>query len=227
MTTNGSADLTRVAGARHSGNGPVFAFLIAVAAFLIVLSIETQYIARRSGYSQQLGRPAYRQFNFVATSHGASTVSINTHEAAWARNAFAAERRRLPWEAGSSFALFLVLSVWWPNGRRNSDLFGGARWATNSDLRRSSLARAKRGIILGQTWQPFNWLGTVLVHDGTENVLGIGPPGEGKTDGIARPTLTHGWPWSAIIFDPACELAPLTARTRELFSRVFVFGLIR
>lgn len=55
-------------------------------------------------------------------------------------------------------------------------------------------------------------------------MLAIGPPGEGKTDGIARPTLTKTWLyWSAIVFDPADELTRLTAKARGAHTRVRIF----
>ena len=236
----GEVILARPVSAPRERGAPFLAFLIAASFLMIALSRETQTIARRAGYSAQLGAPLYSHFyapwasldwmlkydwrlNLFASASSPYPSTIGT-ETAWAREAFAAERRRLSWEAAGAFVLFLALSIMLPDARKNSDLHGQARWATGRDLRRSALTRAQYGVTLGQTKRLFGLPGTLLIHNDTQNVLGIGPPGEGKSNGIARPSLTKTWLfWSAIVFDPAYELTPLTARARARHTRVQIF----
>ena len=233
--------MAQTVSAPRDGGGNVLAFFVALAVFAIALSIETQYIASRAGFSTQLGAPVYRHYyapwaslewmlqydlrlGVPGSASRHSDPSINRTETTWARNAFAAERRRLPWEGGGAVVAFLALSLLWPSARKNSDLHGEARWATRCDLRRSPLTRAQHGITLGQTKRPFGLAGALLIHNDTQNVLGLGPPGEGKSDGIARPTLTRTWlHWSAIVFDPADELTRLTSKVRARHTHVRIF----
>jgi len=142
-----------------------------------------------------------------------------TREPSWARAAFATERRDLTWGGAFLVGLFCMLAIALDRARANTDLHGGAGWATKREIRRSALRQTNYGIVLGQTKS-----GELLIHSGEENVLAIGPPGEGKTDGIARPTLLKTWPyWSAIVFDPANELTPMTAAVRREHTRVRIF----
>jgi hypothetical protein len=142
-----------------------------------------------------------------------------TRESGWARIAFATERRDLTWAGAFLVGLFCLLAIVLDRTRVNTDLHGGAGWATKREIRRSALRQTEYGIVLGQTKS-----GELLIHSGEENVLAIGPPGEGKTDGIARPTLLKTWPyWSAIVFDPANELTPMTAAVRREHTRVRIF----
>jgi GNAT superfamily N-acetyltransferase len=86
------------------------------------------------------------------------------------------------------------------------------------------LVKGEYGIVLAQNKNRFGRIGKLLVHGGPQSVLGIGPPGEGKTNGVAAPTLLKSWLyWSAIVFDPAAELAPLTADARKEHTRILVF----
>ncbi len=228
--------------APRDGRGAFLALLVAVVLFLGMLSVETQHFARRAGYQPALGQPVIGKFyapwasygwmlrfdlqpNIVAgLLTGQPLMLPRPNESPWVRAAFAAERQRLPWEAGGAFALFIVLSILWTRDRKNSDLHGAAGWATPRDLHRSALWKAQYGIVLGQTKALFGRPGHLLIHNDTQNVLALGPPGEGKTDGIARPTLVKTWRyWSAIVFDPADELNGLTARARTADTQVFIF----
>ncbi len=228
--------------APKDGRGALLALLVAVAIFLAMLSVETQSIARRAGYEPALGQPVIGKFYAPWASYGwmfrfdlqpniiaglltqQPWMLPRPNERPWARAAFAAERGRLPWEAGGSFVLFIVLSILWTRDRKNSDLHGAAGWASARDIRRSALSNAEYGVVLGQRKALFGRPGHLLVHNDTQNVLALGPPGEGKTDGIARPTLVKTWLyWSAIVFDPADELTGLTARIRATTTRVRIF----
>lgn len=241
QTTDGSGRLARQVAAPKDGRGAVLAFIVAALVFLVTLSFETQSIARRAGYPAILGRPfigkiyepwaSYQwmlkfdlQPNPAGMLTGQPLMLPRPYENAWARTAFAAERQRLPWEAGGAFVLFVMLSILWTRDRQNSDLHGAAGWATRRDLRRSALWKAQYGIVLGQTKALFGRHGHLLIHNDTQNVLALGPPGEGKTDGIAVPTLVKTWLyWSAIVFDPADELTHRTAKVRAAHTRVRIF----
>ncbi|MGC8486428.1 MAG: type IV secretory system conjugative DNA transfer family protein [Candidatus Baltobacteraceae bacterium] len=227
--------------APKDGRGAFLALLVAVAIFLAMLSFETQSIARRAGYAPALGQPVIgkiyapwasygwmftydEQLNLEGPFIGQPWVLPRPNEPAALREIFTAERGRLPWEAGGAVALFIVLALWWTRDRKNSDLHGAAGWASARDIRRSALSHAEHGIVLGQRKALFGRPGRLLVHNDTQNVLALGPPGEGKTDGIARPTLVKTWLYrSAIIFDPADELTGLTAHVRATTTRVRIF----
>jgi len=233
--------MTQQVAAPKDGRGALLALIVAVLIFFLMLSIETQSIAKKTGYQAALGRPVFGKIyapwasyewmlkydlqpNLAGMFTGQPLVLPRPYENTWARAAFTAERKRLPWEAGGAFVLFIALSIWWNKDRRNSDLHGAAGWATSRTLRRSALWNAKYGVVLGQARPFFGRLGHLLIHNDTQNVLAIGPPGEGKTDGIARPTLAKTWLyWSAIIFDPADELTRLTAKIRAAHTRVRIF----
>jgi type IV secretion system protein VirD4 len=222
--------MTRTIQAPQSSAGLRRALAICAVAFVLLLSFETQRFARLDGYGTELGAPVVSR---IYAPWGSIEwmlrwdIDLNPfvperkrdREATWARAAFEAERRDLLWGGAFALVALLALSIALSRPRRNSDIHGGAGWATSRDVRRSALSNAEYGIVLGQTRS-----GQLLIHNGEENVLVIGPPGEGKTDGIAVPTLLKTWPhWSAIVFDPANELTPLTATVRAQQTRVVVF----
>ncbi len=232
--------MARIVSAPRASGGGILAHLVSFVIFLLALSWETQHYARLDGYNPRvLGTPVYAryyqpwasiewmlEYDFWLHPFDGSGkwLIINSNEYPWSRNAFAAERRRLPWEAGAALASFIALSLCRAGIRKNSDLYGSAAWATGRDLGRSRLTKAQYGVVLGQTKRFFGLPGTLLVHSGPQNVLGLGPPGTGKTDGIARPTLTKTWLyWSAIVFDPADELTRVTAKARAQHTRIRIF----
>ena len=214
------------------------AALLALSLLFACLFCETERYAGLSGLNPKvLGKPiignAYApwksfewmwaydvHYSFPLAMRGGSGFYFNLDEPRWSREAFAAERGRWPWEGGASLLVFFIAGFALTKQSATSNLHGGARWATRRDLRRSTLITSRKsGVVLGQTpgWK------RLLVHDGSEAVLAIGPPGSGKTNGIATPTLRRTWRESAIVFDPAAELAPATATARAKFTRVLVF----
>jgi len=217
--------------------GPFLAGIVAAVFLLMCLMFETQYIAGLVGYEPRaIGNPMIGRlyepwkslewmqrydlrYSFMLGTRGGSGFYADPHEPAWLRTAFAAERSRLLWEGGAAFAVFLVLGCLWSRRQQTSDLHGGAQWATPRDLRKSPLTKAQTGVVLGESAAGKR----LLVHNGTEAVLAIGPPGAGKTSGIAIPTLRRAWHESAIVFDPAAELTPATAAARARFTHVVVF----
>lgn len=222
--------MIRTIQAPQSSAGQRRALAICAVAFVLFLSFETQRFANLEGYGRVLGAPVagrfYAPWDSIAWMFRWD-IDLNPfvperkrdREATWARNAFETERRELLWGGGFALVAWLALSVVLNRPRQNSDIHGGAGWATRRDVQRSALSNAEFGIVLGQTRSC-----QLLIHNGEENVLVLGPPGEGKTDGIATPTLLKTWPhWSAIVFDPANELTPLTATVRAQQTRVVVF----
>lgn len=214
---------------RSGQGGSAIAFIVAALLFVVILAVETQAFAEYVRYSGLLGKPLVGRWYaptdtllwMVRFDYGFDTA---THVRPWVHGWFSAQRTQLSWAAGLDFVLFLVLNAALDLRWRSSDVHGAARWATGGDVRRSTLRKSKYGIILGQTKRPISKFGPFLIHAGHENVLGLGPPGTGKTDGIAVPTLLLGWPfWSAIVFDPAAELMPRTRDQRSRNTRVIVF----
>lgn len=198
------------------------ALIIFLLLSLGALWIEGQIFAARAGFAVVLGTPALGhlywpwrdlqwmlRFDFFGASE-----NVNPWVHAW----FAAQRSQLGWAMILAAVLGLVLQFFVGRGA-DARAHGTSEWATTHDLRRSSLSGNRDGIVLGQTSR-----GDLLIHNDTANVLVIGPPGAGKSDGIAVPTLIKSWPyWSAIVFDPAGELAERTASVRERDTRVVRF----
>jgi type IV secretion system protein VirD4 len=210
---------------RQRGGATCGAFL-AVALLTVVLSFETQSFAAHVGYVEQLGAPLYRHWYFPGdTLLWMLRFDFGFNEVGriqpWVHSWFAAERIQLSWAAAAGFALYLIVALAMGGPRRNSDLHGGARWATWSDVQKSAFVTNAPGTVLGEVRK----LGrrAILVHSGSENVLAIGPPGEGKSDGIAVPTLRATWRESAIVFDPVGELLARTGDARKRFGKVLVF----
>jgi type IV secretion system protein VirD4 len=216
--------------------GIVLALLLAAAVFTVTAWIETEWIARADGFNpRDLGTPIvgrlYSPFASwswmmrvdvrIDTSdlylHGVRIMN-NPQERQWSRIAFAAERARLPWESGAAFLVFLFGAIAWTRPTITSGLHGAAQWAS-TNLRRSSLLGNEVGVILGEDPRSKR----LLIHTGPQHVLAIGPPGVGKSDGIAIPTLLRSWPMSAIVFDPAGELCERTAAIRAEQTQVIVF----
>lgn len=212
---------------RTSGSTAI-AGVIAAVIFIVVLAVETQSFAAHVAYSSLLGKPLFAHFYFpgdtliwmLSFDYGFDT---HTHVLPWVHGWFSAQRAQLQCAAGIDFIAFFALTFLIDPPSR-SDVHGAARWASAHDVRRSSLVKSEYGVVLAQTKKRFGRIGKLLVHGGPQNVLGIGPPGEGKTNGIAAPTLLRSWLyWSAIVFDPAAELSPLTAEARKAHSRILVF----
>ena len=202
--------------------------VISVLIFVVVLVVETQRFADQVQYSSLLGKPIFGHLYFPGDTliwmlnfdYGFDT---QVRVVPWIHGWFAAQRTQLKWAAIFDFVIFVVLTFVVDRPER-SDVHGAAHWASAREVHRSSLIKSEYGIVLAQTKKRFGGIGQLLVHGGPQNVLGIGPPGEGKTDGIAAPTLLKSWLyWSAIVFDPAAELSPLTAETRKTHSRILVF----
>jgi len=212
------------------------AMLIGMLFAMLVLWCETEYVAYRDQFrSSDLGTPLAEHIyapwaswywmqqddmhiNVAALFFGrGSWYTQNPAEPQWARDVFRGERARAPYELG--FILFIVvcLSVALRRIVPTSMSHGSARWATAADVTRSPLAQSSNGVVLGgNPYSPRS----LLVYGGEGNVIVLGTPGTGKSNGVVAPTLLRTWPGSAIVFDPSGELAARTAHRRE---NVFIF----
>ena len=100
-------------------------------------------------------------------------------------------------------ALLPVIFIFRPQQR---SLYGDARFATESDIRRAKLT-AEKGIIVGKH------KGRFLVFGGQQHVLMAAPTRSGKGVGIVVPNLLN-WPDSAVILDIKQENWDITAGFR-------------
>jgi len=207
----------------------VFGFGIGFLLFVGLLAYETQHLAMLARYAAWLGKPLFAriynpfavlwwlpkidpaQFALFPTQHF-RPVNAAVHRLVLDTI------KQLEWGGGIALAIGFVLALILDRPQRGSGLYGRAHFATARELERSTLRKAEVGIVLGQTKR-----GDLLIHGGTENVLVLGPPGVGKTDGTAVTTLRGGWQSSAIVFDPADELRARTIEARRLLGPVFVF----
>jgi type IV secretion system protein VirD4 len=95
-------------------------------------------------------------------------------------------------------------------------LYGDARWASESELRRAGL-RARTGILLGRAH------GAPLVFGGAEHVMLYAPTRSGKGVGVVIPNLLT-WPDSAVVLDVKRENWEATAGYRAACGqRVLLF----
>jgi len=197
--------------------------------FIALLWYETQHLAMLARYPAWFGKPLYGriynpfavlgwmwkidpgQFAFLPTQHYA-------HANPAAHRIILQILDHLKWGGGVAIIVGFVAALMLDRPQRGSGLYGRAHFATARELARSSLRKAQAGTVLGQTKR-----GELLVHGGTENVLVLGPPGVGKTDGTAVTTLRGGWQSSAIVFDPADELRGRTIAARRVLGLAFVF----
>lgn len=216
--------------------GTSLAALLALLIFTVLMSLETQHIARLDGYRADLGKPIVgrfyqpfaslqwmaavdQRFDLSRAIRGGAYLAGAGDEKPWARAAFAAERRRLPFEILGPLLLLAIGAIVTTRTLATTGLYGNARWATEADKRRSSLTKSHSGIALGQDPKTHE----LYVHDGEATVLGLGPPGSGKTTGIAEPTLIGTWGTSAIVFDPTGDLRDRTIEARRTLGAVYVF----
>ena len=216
--------------------GITFAAFLGLIVFTIIVGFETQHIARLDGYRHDLGAPLFGHlyepfaslqwmyqvdghFDLQRAVRGQSYFVSAPNEQAWVRAAFASERARLPFEAIAALLVFAISAIFWLRRVQTTGLYGNQRWATTADKRRSSLTQGHSGIVCGQDPKTHE----LFVHNGEETVLVLGPPGAGKTDGTARPTLVGTWGASAIVFDPSGDLRDRTIAERRALGDVYVF----
>jgi len=214
---------------RGASTGPVLGLAIALVLFVGLLAYETQHLAMFARYPAWFGKPLFAHiYNPFAVLWWIQKIDPTTFivlPMQHFRPVNPAVHRlvlgildHLKWGGGASLITGLIAGIALDRPQRGSGLYGRAHFATTRELAQSSLRRAQTGIVLGQTKR-----GELLIHGGTENVLVLGPPGVGKTDGTAVTTLRGGWQSSAIVFDPADELRARTIKARRLLGPVFVF----
>jgi len=214
---------------RGASPGVAVGFAIGLLLFVGLLFYETQHLAMLAGYAAWLGKPLflriYNPFSVIGWMQRidpANFAFLPTQHFSPAKPAvhrlILGIVQHLEWGGGAALVVGFVLALILDRPQRGSGLYGRAHFASARELERSSLRKAESGIVLGQTKR-----GELLIHGGTENVLVLGPPGVGKTDGTAVTTLRGGWQSSAIVFDPADELRARTLEARGALGPVFVF----
>lgn len=110
--------------------------------------------------------------------------------------------------------VFAAGGIW--NKTRRQTLFGEARWATESEIRKNNL-RSKRGLIVGR------FKGKFLIFGGSEHVFVSAPTRGGKGVGIVIPNLLN-WPDSTIVLDVKKENWELTSGFRKAAGQaVYLF----
>ena len=214
---------------RRASSGAALGFGIAFLLYVGLLSYETQYLAALFGYNYRLGKPLIGHlynplslFMWLQRMDPAQFAFLPFQHLAHARppvhRLVVGILTNLEWGAGVAFIVAIILAVLLDRPARGSGLYGRAHFGTAREIARSSLRKAQTGIVLGQTKR-----GELLIHGGIENVLVLGPPGVGKTDGTAVTTLRGPWRNSAVVFDPADELRARTIAARRQLGPVFVF----
>jgi len=214
---------------RGASAGPVLGLAIALVLFVGLLAYETQHLAMFARYPAWFGKPLfahiYNPFAILWWIQRIDPTAFIVLPMQHFRPVNPGVHRlvlgildHLKWGGGASLVVGFIAGLALDRPQRGSGLYGRAHFATARELAQSSLRKAQAGIVLGQTKR-----GELLIHGGTENVLVLGPPGVGKTDGTAVTTLRGGWQSSAIVFDPADELRARTIEARRLLGPVFVF----
>ena len=112
-------------------------------------------------------------------------------------------------------AIAIAMSVWRAREARESQTYGSARWALESEIEAAGLF-APDGVMLGRLERAY------VRHDGPEHVLCYAPTRSGKGVGLVVPTLLT-WPGSCIVHDIKGENWQLTAGWRAGFGRVLLF----
>lgn len=207
----------------------VLGFGIGILLFVGLLAYETQHLAMLARYAAWLGKPLvariYNPFAVLWWLPKIDPAQFTFLPMQHFRPANPAVHRlvldilkQLEWGGGIALVVGSILGLILDKPQGGSGLYGRAHFATTRELERSTLRKAETGILVGQTKR-----GDLLIHGGTENVLVLGPPGVGKTDGTAVTTLRGGWQSSAIVFDPADELRARTIEARRLLGPVFGF----
>ncbi len=107
-------------------------------------------------------------------------------------------------------------SLWRARQSRLVTTYGSSRWATKSEIAKSSLFDTA-GVFLGR------FKGRYLRHHGPEHVMCFAPTRSGKGVGLVIPTLLS-WPHSAVIHDIKGENWQLTAGWRSRFSHCLLFN---
>ncbi len=99
------------------------------------------------------------------------------------------------------------------------DLHGSARWATEEEIRKSSLIDQKDGVYIGAWREPKRDSLQYLRHGGPEHILAFAPTRSGKGVGLVIPSLL-AWGESAVIFDIKSENWDRTAGYRTAAGHV-------
>ncbi len=185
---------------------------------LMILGVwgATQYCAHELGYQPDLGEswfvilgyPVYIPWRVFEWTY---------YYDVYASNVFAKSFIFIYATFGMEAILLVYIAVWRAKKRNVGDAYGTARWSTHLELEKSGLLSGE-GVVIGKTGS-----GTIIQHDGPENVLGFAPPRSGKGVGWVIPSMLS-WRGSVIINDKKGEIWSITAGFRQRFSHVLRFN---
>lgn len=174
----------------------------------------TQWAAQSLGYQPALGQPWFVAGEIVVYKPWRIFQWWYAYEA-YAPDVFA--RAGLIASSGGIFGIVAAVigSVIRSRDAAYVTTYGSARWAKDSELKRSGLL-VKDGVFLGK------WNTDYLRHDGPEHVMAFAPTRSGKGVGFVVPTLLS-WTESAVIHDIKGENWELTSGWRSKFSKCVRF----
>jgi len=121
-----------------------------------------------------------------------------------------------------SMTLVSVRSRQYLTGKEH--LHGSAAWATEEDVRKTGRLDATTGPYIGGfEVQPGHI--RYMRDPFDDNILGVAPPGSGKTSGLVLPTLLDNSDWSMFVLDPKEQLHDLSSGYRRAAgNQVFKFA---
>lgn len=119
----------------------------------------------------------------------------------------------------------LVVGAQMLNPFKVRDVYGGAHFATESEIKSKLFLRASTGLILGMTirsFMGFKW-GRYLRVERPLSVLVYAPPGTGKTSGIIIPSLLAE-KGSCLVMDPKGEICDITRPVKAKTHKIIRFA---
>lgn len=197
---------------------------------------SSQVVAKNAGYSQGLGEPW-----FWAGEHPwYSPIAIIFWTFKWYAQTnyhYYFDGAYYPVSAATMVALVVYILAWRKEGKqRNSNLYGTAKFADDTDLARAGLFCAS-GIVCGHVAAAILKVDRskdnvtvrryapdrLIIDRGMTSTILIAPPRSGKGVSSIIPTLCC-WKGSVIQFDPKGENYEATAGFRRTFSHVLRFA---
>jgi type IV secretion system protein VirD4 len=215
----------------------IFHKLIPLSLIFSGLWLSTQRFAQLCCYSSSLGpvwfergsTPVYRPWMFLAWAYKFIDWPP-VHDYLWQASIW--------FGAFSVLAIIVYLLLSFFRGRSSGaeNLYGTARWATISDLRRNGLlfssgvicgqsaeARIRADASSGATRYHLRKTSRLIGHAGETSTLMVAPSRSGKGVSTVIPTLLS-WTGSTIVFDPKAENWHICAGFRSKFSHVLRFS---
>jgi type IV secretion system protein VirD4 len=188
-------------------------------AMLGLCCVITQWLASRLGYPDALGEPILQLGNgklyeplswlrWYIRWHSSTVPEVagTLHTAKWIMLAGCA-----------AMTVFMLIKTKRTNdliAGESVNLHGSAHWASPSEVLRTGLLGAGRGVYIGGWKHPKAQTVHYLRHDGPEHVIAFAPTRSGKGVGLVLPTLLS-WPHSALVYDIKGENWALTSGWRR------------